>query len=127
MYRMSQIQLNTIHANCQDGTQAHGDEFYEPIMKVIDELKSEELFLLITENKHIRQVKLFTDPVEAEQAARAWVGDHNPIDGCSTEAHAESFAGPHGTRFYVSRSTSFGIRRAEVYPVGTAFEQELRR
>jgi hypothetical protein len=84
------------------------------------------MFLLLKELKGHKTAQLVEDPAYAEQLARAFVGDHNPVDGCSTEPHAESFGGPNGTRFYISRSSSFGTRRAEVYPVGTEFEQELR-
>lgn len=37
-YILTQTQLNRIVEICKASTQAHGDEFYEQIMLVIDEL-----------------------------------------------------------------------------------------
>lgn len=37
-YILTQTQLNRIREICQAGTQAHGDEFFEQIMLVMDEL-----------------------------------------------------------------------------------------
>lgn len=84
------------------------------------------LFLLITDLKGRRSARLYESATTAEEIARKFVGDHNPVDGCSSEPRAESYGGKNGTVFYISRSSSFGTRRASVYPIGTDFEQELR-
>lgn len=81
--------------------------------------------LLIKELKGRKTAELHLDRAYAEQLAREFVGDHNPIDGCSSKPRAESYSNPHGTRFYISRNSSFGTRKAHVVPIGQGFEMEL--
>jgi hypothetical protein len=126
---MSQTELNTIHANCQAGTQAHGDEFYEPIMKVVDGLVSLDglpnCFLLIKQSKHNISVQLAQEFNDAVEAGKEFVGEHYPADGCSTVPIRSFRDGKNGPEFHTSRSTSFGTRSATVIPVGEQFEGKL--
>ena len=77
------------------------------------------LFLVtITANRgKWREVALVARWQDAVEAAKRHVGEHNPIDGCSTPVHewrsaeAEDSLGP---RLALHRNTSFGERTATV-------------
>lgn len=68
------------------------------------------MFLLRCKARHFDSVKVVEDKMAAAAEARAWVGEHNPIDGCSTEPTVNQYTG----RWHISRSSSFGTREAWV-------------
>lgn len=68
------------------------------------------MFLYRQTSRHGDSIMVTEDFDAAVERARSFLGVHNPVDGCSTAPHIELGA----TRFYGSRSSSFGIRRAYV-------------
>ena len=75
------------------------------------------MYLLQTQTKFWDVVEVFTDRDEAIAKAKEFVGQHNPVDGCSTEPIITDYKNPE--RWTGSRSTSFGLRRAWVHTATT--------
>lgn len=69
------------------------------------------MYLLRLKSKHHDQAQVVEDRDEAISKMRAWVGDHNKLDGCSTEAVVLEYS----HRVSMSRQTSFGRREAYLY------------
>lgn len=80
------------------------------------------MFLLHCKATHHNTVRLFTTFDHAWASAQRFVGDHNPVDGCSTEP---TFRHLDGKGSWIARSTSFGYRRATVVPVSTETATDL--
>lgn len=73
------------------------------------------MFLYRQTSKHSDMVLLTEDFDSAVERARAFIGEHNPIDGCSTPPAIEMSA----NRFYGQRHSSFGLRKAWVISINT--------
>jgi len=71
-------------------------------------------FLLRLRNRGFDRVTPVDDLDKAIEQARAFVGEHNPIDGCSTRPEVVSFT---SGRWSMTRSSSFGTYRANIYPM----------
>ena len=70
-----------------------------------------KLVYLYTETNRTYTYQCIYDTFEpAWQRAEAFVGIHNPVDGCSTEPRKAA----HGVEHTVTRGTSFGQRTAKV-------------
>lgn len=83
------------------------------------------MFILVTQAKHGTSARLVETFADGQAMARSFVGDHNPIDGCSSVPSLRQRLGEHGPEFSIARSTSFGPRRAFVRPISTEFHIEL--
>lgn len=83
------------------------------------------MFVLITRRRGSANARLVEDYDEAVNAAREHVGEHNPVDGCSTRVLEDTRRRTHGLEFSCSRSTSFGHRSATVRAIGTDFETSI--
>ena len=79
------------------------------------------IYLCITKTKQKQVAKLYEDYGEAVKVARSHVGEHNSVDGCSTEV-IESL---RNHVFSIRRSSSFGERSAIVAPVSFVTAREL--
>jgi hypothetical protein len=73
------------------------------------------MYLLTRLNKHSDQRHVVKDYERAKTLAREHVGQHYPVDSCSSEPREHEHA-PSQT-FTVIRSTSFGPREASVRPI----------
>lgn len=69
------------------------------------------MFLLRCKARGFDRVTFEEDKLRATLLAKQWVGEHHPIDGCSSEPQAEQYVG----RWKTWRSSSFGTREAIIY------------
>lgn len=83
------------------------------------------MFLLRLKSKHHDQVKLVRAFEEGTAEARRFVGDHNPVDGCSAPPLESGSKVGGKEKFAILRQTSFGERRATVQPISQELEELL--
>ena len=72
------------------------------------------MFLYRQQSKHSDMVLVTADRDAAIARAKAFAGEHNEVDGCSTQREERSL--PSGY-FSTWRSSSFGMRMAWVVPI----------
>jgi hypothetical protein len=82
-------------------------------------------YLYTEANKFGRQACLMDSFELACKKAREFVGDHNPVDGCSTVPVEKGMNTPQRCEFAVERYTSFGHRRATVQMLSSEVMLEL--
>lgn len=70
------------------------------------------MFLLTKKNRHATWIAILSDQDTAMRLAQEFVGEHNPVDGCSTERRER--LPKNGREYHVERNTSFGLRQASV-------------
>lgn len=73
------------------------------------------MFLLRLTAKHSDVVKIIEDRQEALRQAAEFVGEHNPVDGCSTRPVQATYC----THYVIERQTSFGRRAAYIFVATT--------
>jgi hypothetical protein len=71
------------------------------------------MWLVRTKTRSFDVVRFCETEDEALAIARTFVGEHFPLDGCSTERIEQRYV---TGRIALSRSTSFGVRQAWVIP-----------
>jgi hypothetical protein len=86
---------------------------------------SDSLCLLIRRSKNGPTAVLVDDYESAVIHAKKFVGDHNPVDSCSSVRDESTRRTPRGVEFSCSRSTSFGLRSASVLRIGYDFETRI--
>lgn len=74
-------------------------------------------FLVRLQSKHNDSIRMVNSFAEGAKLARKHVGDHNPIDGCSSPATERGCRIDGIEALTVARSTSFGERRGTVQPL----------
>ncbi len=79
------------------------------------------MYLLRATTGRTDTVQLFEHVADGIEAARKHVGDHNPVDGCSSERVELD----KNRVFRCSRSTSWGLRTASVTPISFLEPTEL--
>lgn len=78
------------------------------------------MFLVILKRGPMQRAHLTQNGETATAMAKAFVGEHNPVDGCSTPV--EETVG-EGGRVIRTRASSFGRRYATILPI--AFDDTL--
>jgi hypothetical protein len=85
------------------------------------------MYLLRKTSKGSDQVCLVKDFEVGARLAREFVGDHNPVDGCSTVPTERGLQIKGHAAMSVGRYTSFGHRGASVMPISEGVFTELVR
>lgn len=68
------------------------------------------MFLVRTKTRSLDTARIIADHDEAIAFAKAHIGEHLEVDGCSTRPDIRTFP----THTYMTRQTSFGRRQAWV-------------